>query len=257
MRFSVLGSGSGGNCVYIESNNTALLVDSGFSGRETAARLALIGRSVESLAAVFITHEHQDHISGAGVLSRRCRIPLFANERTYQGAGKTLAKPFRRDEFQTGEAICFRNLEIRSFAISHDAGDPVGFIVDDGVHRIGICTDTGAVSRLIRRRLSDCQALILEFNHDPLLLKNGPYPVALQQRVRSSRGHLSNGEGAELLAALDHEGLQQVVLAHLSETNNLPELAYREAAAVLQSTGRSGILDCACQTIPTRLFELT
>jgi phosphoribosyl 1,2-cyclic phosphodiesterase len=257
MRFSVLGSGSGGNCVYVESNGTALLIDSGFSGRETAARLALIDRSVESLTALFITHEHQDHISGAGVLSRRCRIPLFANERTYQGAGKTLARPFRRDEFQTGERICFRNLEIRSFAVSHDAGDPVGFIVDDGVHRLGVCTDTGMVSRLISRRLSYCQALILEFNHDPLLLKNGPYPPALQQRVRSNRGHLSNGEGAELLAALYHEGLQQVVLAHLSETNNLPELAYREAAAVVQPTAGSSILDLACQAIPTRLFELT
>ncbi len=257
MRFSVLGSGSKGNAFFIESGKTAILIDNGFSGKETAARLARIDRDIDVLDAIFVTHEHYDHISGVGVLSRRCKIPVFANEHTFLGGGKTLSNLSQRCEFQTGESITFRDLTIRSFAVSHDTGDPVGFVVGDGEYTIGCCTDTGIASRLIAQRLKACDSLILEFNHDLELLKNGPYPQSVKQRVRSSHGHLSNNDAAGLLDSLVHTKLQQIVLAHLSETNNLPEIAYREAAKVLEGRLELSALDIAGQNLPTPLFDIS
>ena len=256
MKFCVLGSGSKGNAIYVESGATSFLVDGGFSGKEIASRLARIGRDIDCLKGVFVTHEHHDHISGVGVVSRRCRVPVFANEGTYRGAGKTLTKLFKRGEFETGEAIDFGDLQVRSFAISHDTADPVGFVIDDGRARLGICTDTGIPTRLINLRLSNCDGLVVEFNHDPDMLKNGPYPQSLKQRVKSSEGHLSNSDGASLLNSVLHDGLRQVVLAHLSETNNLPEIAYQEAEKVVQDRLELSVLAISEQQRPTRLYEL-
>ena len=256
MKFSVLGSGSKGNSIFVESGSTAILVDGGFSGREIAERLSRIDRDISCLKAVFVTHEHHDHISGVGVVSRRCRVPVFANQGTYRGAGKTLTKLFKQSEFETGEAVDFDGLRVRSFAISHDTADPVGFVIDDGKSRLGICTDTGIPTRLISRRMAQCDALVVEFNHDPVMLKNGPYPQSLKQRVTSSQGHLSNSDGAGLLDSVIHDGLRQVVLAHLSETNNLPEIAYREAEKVVRDRLELSVLSLSDQQQPTRLFEI-
>lgn len=256
MRFSVLGSGSKGNCLFIESGSTAILVDGGFSGKEIAARLALIDRDISCLRAIFVTHEHHDHVQGVGVMSRRCRIPVFANAGTFRNGAKALSRLFKKCEFQTGDQIACDDLSIRSFAISHDAADPVGFVVGNGHCSLGICTDTGIGSRLISRRLTGCDGLILEFNHDPEMLKNGPYPPSLKQRVQSSQGHLSNGDGARLLESLIHDRLQRVILAHLSETNNLPEIAYQEAKKVLEQRLDLARIDVSDQQIPTSLVEL-
>jgi len=256
MRFCVLGSGSKGNCIFVESGSTAILIDGGFSGKEIAARLAAIGKDISCLRAVFVTHEHHDHISGVGVISRRCNIPVFANEATHRGAGKTFKKLFRYAEFETGEATSFEDLQVRSFAISHDTADPVGFVIDNGTSRLGVCTDTGVGSRLISRRLSDCDALVLEFNHDPQMLKDGPYPQALKQRVKSSHGHLSNGDGARLLESVIHDRLRHIVLAHLSETNNLPEIAYTEAEKIIRERLESSVLSISEQQIPTPFFKI-
>lgn len=256
MRFSVLGSGSKGNAVFIENGQTSILVDCGFSGKEAAARLEAIDRDIDSLDAIFVTHEHHDHISGVGVLSRRCRIPVFANEGTFAGGEKRFNNLFQRNPFQTGDTIEFKDLEIRSFAVSHDTADPVGFIIGNGEHSIGFCTDTGIATRLIERRLQGCTALVLEFNHDLEMLKLGPYPQSLKQRVRSSHGHLSNGDAAGLLDRVLHQKLQQVVLAHLSETNNLPDIAYREAVQVIVDRLEVSSLNIAGQQHPTPLFDL-
>jgi phosphoribosyl 1,2-cyclic phosphodiesterase len=256
VKFSVLGSGSKGNSIFVESGSTAILVDGGFSGREIAERLSRIDRDISCLKAVFVTHEHHDHISGVGVVSRRCRVPVFANQGTYRGAGKRLTKLFKQSEFETGEAVDFDGLQVRSFAISHDTADPVGFVIDDGKSRLGICTDTGIPTRLISRRMAQCDALVVEFNHDPVMLKNGPYPQSLKQRVNSSQGHLSNSDGAGLLDSVIHDGLRQVVLAHLSETNNLPEIAYREAEKVVKGRLELSVLSISDQQHPTGLFEI-
>jgi len=254
VKFSVLGSGSRGNSVYIESETTSLLIDAGFSGKQLESRLASIGRTLGSIGAILLTHEHNDHICGAGIVSRRCSIPVYANEGTFRGGDGKLGKNTRRHEIETGERFEFEGLEIRSFRTLHDTNDPVGYVVSDGHFTIGYCTDTGKVTHLMAARLLNCDALILEFNHDPELLKSGPYPPALQQRVRSSHGHLANEEAAIFLRQLQNERLRYTVLAHLSETNNLPHIAY-EAALKVQGE-RDCSLIIARQEAPTDLVDL-
>ena len=229
MRFSVLGSGSRGNAVYIEAGNSSVLIDAGFSGKELQKRMETIGRDLADVNAICITHEHGDHINGAGVVSRRYEIPIIINGGTLEAASSKMGKLFGATIFSAGESIEVGDLQIRSFCISHDTADPVGYVVSNGHKRLGYLTDTGKVSHLMARRLLSCQGIILEFNHDLEMLKDGPYPLPLQQRVRSSRGHLSNDDAADFLTELMEGEIREVVLAHLSEKNNTVELA-REAA---------------------------
>ena len=229
MRFSVLGSGSRGNAVYVESNDSAVLIDAGFSGKELQKRMSSVNRDLSAVKALCITHEHNDHICGAGVISRRYNIPVLINDATLQAASDKLGKLFKTEIFAAGEVIEVGDLKIRSFRISHDTADPVGFVISDGNKRLGYLTDTGKVSHLMTQRLLSCNGVILEFNHDLEMLKYGPYPLPLQQRVRSSRGHLSNIDAANFLIELMGGNIKDVVLAHLSEKNNTVELA-REAA---------------------------
>ena len=254
MYFSVLGSGSKGNSVYIESGKTAILIDAGFSGKEIAARLKSIGRSIEDLDALFVTHEHHDHIHGVGVLSRRCNIPVYSNYGTIMGGEKLLGRLFKHVEFGTGETFQVKDLQVRTFSVSHDATEPVGFVIGNGKVTLAYCTDTGKVSRLLAQRLMGCNGLILEFNHDLGMLKDGPYPLALQQRVRSDHGHLSNEAGAEFLQSLLHDQLKYVILAHLSAANNLPELAMSAARKAVRD--RPLQLRVASQIAPTELMFL-
>jgi len=229
MRFSVLGSGSRGNAVYIEAGKSSVLIDAGFSGKELQKRMEAVGRDLADVKAICITHEHNDHISGAGVISRRYEIPVIINSGTLEAASSKMGKLFGTTIFSSGDVTYVGDLEIRSFCISHDTADPVGYVVSDGNKRLGYLTDTGKVSHLMARRLLSCQGIILEFNHDLEMLKYGPYPLPLQQRVRSSRGHLSNEDAADFLTDLMEGEIQEVVLAHLSEKNNTVELA-RQAA---------------------------
>lgn len=254
MQFSILGSGSKGNAVYIESKKTGVIIDAGFSGKQLGTRLTAIGKDIDCVNAVLLTHEHNDHITGAGVISRRMKIPVFANAGTFEGAASKLGKLHQKNEFTTGEQVTFQDLQIRSFRTLHDTNDPVGFVISDGQHSIGYCTDTGKVTHLMAARLLECNALILEFNHDLEMLKNGPYPLALQQRVRSSHGHLANVDAADFLKQLLSDRLQYVILAHLSETNNLPEIAHRAAQKAAQSSQCKLVI--ASQNTPTPVIEL-
>jgi phosphoribosyl 1,2-cyclic phosphodiesterase len=255
MQFSVLGSGSKGNSLYIESGDTSILIDAGFSGKEIARRLGALSKEMNDLDGLFLTHEHGDHIQGAGVVSRRCRLPVYANEGTYRGGEKKLGKLHKRMEFETGKSVQLQDLEIRSFSISHDTFDPVGFLISDSRVTIACCTDTGTVSKLVTSRLSNCDALILEFNHDPQMLKTGPYPHSLQQRVRSSQGHLANEEAASFLKSVLHDGLQYAVLAHLSGTNNTAELALECASSIITKEHPCH-LHVAAQDNPSSLFSV-
>lgn len=249
LRFCVLGSGSKGNATYVEAGGTRLLIDAGFSGRELEARLAALGVEAAELSAILISHEHSDHLRGAAVLARRYHLPLYLNGATCRAAGPDLTKKTIINEFATGSAFLCGNIQVHPFAVSHDAAEPVGFLLKAGGRLLGHCTDLGAVSRLVATRLRGCDALVLECNHDPEMLQAGPYPPALKQRVRSRHGHLANHEAAALLADLLHAGLRHVVLSHLSETNNTPELA--EAAVKAAFNGRPAAtlpqLTVACQ----------
>jgi len=235
MKFCVLGSGSKGNATYIEMDGVGLLIDAGFSGKEMARRLDLIGVSMGSVAAIVVTHEHHDHIQGAGILARRYGTPVYLNEPTALAGQKRLGTIDRLCLFETGSPFSIPPFTVHPFSVSHDTADPVGFVVEASGKRLGYCTDTGMVSRLVLHRLSGCHGLILECNHDPKMLEDGPYPLHLQQRVRSREGHLANLDAAKFLTALLHGGMQHVVLAHLSETNNTPELAL-EAVTTLLAT---------------------
>ena len=239
MKFCVLGSGSRGNATYLESGETRILIDAGMSGVELQKRLAGIGVDISSIDAILVTHEHNDHVHGVGVLSRRFKTPVHANPATFSAASKTVRKLYLYNEFETGVSFQIRNIEIHPFAISHDAQDPVGFRISDGSVSFGYCTDTGKVSQLIRHRLASCKGLVLESNHDIEMLQKGSYPPYLKQRIRSNQGHLDNEVASLFLKELLHEKLEHVVLAHLSEENNDPEIAYDTATAALGNNSNS------------------
>ncbi len=256
MKVCVLGSGSKGNCTLVRSGSTTVLIDAGFSGIEIKRRLDAIGLRPEDITALLVTHEHNDHISGVGVLSRRCNLPVYANPATHQAAEAKVGNLSGRREFQTGTPFTLGDLEIHPFSISHDTADPVGFVLTDGTFNTGYCTDTGKITTLIEHHLKRCHVLVLESNHDPIMLQNGPYPLPLQQRVRSNQGHLANGDAAMLLRKLAGGHLRHVVLAHLSEVNNQPRLALQAVSRCLRDQARSINIVSAVQHIPGPFITL-
>ncbi len=237
MKFSILSSGSRGNSLYLETGSARILVDAGLSGIEIERRLGAVGAFPQSLDAIFVTHEHSDHVKGVGVLARRYGLPVYVNSETLKCAEKTLGKLPEVISFQTGETLNIKNLSVETFTKCHDAADPTGLVFRNNGIKIGLVTDMGRSTRLAEDRLRACNALILEFNYDPTMLSEGPYPLDLKRRIHSSEGHLSNQQAGELLEVLSHGGLKCLVLAHLSETNNTPDKALRSARAVLRNCG--------------------
>ncbi len=248
MRFCVLGSGSKGNATYVEAGGRALLIDNGFSGVELERRVAAAGFDIAKLAAVLITHEHGDHIRGAGVVARKYDISLYVNPATFRQSAHVFGKVPSVREFSTGTSFMLNDFHVHPFAVSHDTADPVGFVIENQSCSLGYCTDTGIVSRLIQHRLSSCNGIVIECNHDPEMLKSGPYPLSLQQRVRSKQGHLANADAARFLLEIMHDKLQHVVLAHISEKNNNPSLAFDTVAAAINAqNGVKPVLSLAWQ----------
>lgn len=239
MKLAVLGSGSEGNAVLISHEETSILIDAGFSGKRLAQRAQSAGIDLDLVNALFITHEHLDHIRGAGIVSRRHKIDVYATEGTLNRGRSVLGKLSQVQAINGGDSYCVGSLRIAPFDISHDASEPVGYVIEDGQSRIGVCTDSGCVTHLMREKLSDCDALVLEMNHDPTMLLAGPYPWSLKQRIRSRIGHLSNDDAGEFLKELWHPGLKHVFLAHLSKENNLPELVRMSAEDALKRAGCS------------------
>ena len=254
LRFCLLASGSKGNAIYVESRGQAVLVDNGLSGVELMRRMESAGLSPERIQAIILTHEHRDHSSGVGIAARKLRVPVVATRDTWQACPNK--KKVSHQAMEAGRAFELSNLQITPFRIPHDAADPVGLVFQAGSARLGLCTDLGWATRLVETRLAGCHALVLESNHDPRMLNNGPYQEWLKQRVRSRHGHLSNQEGAALLGKLIHADLREVVLAHLSETNNTPELAKAEAEAALEQKDSKAGLSLACQNRPSPLIEI-
>ena len=233
MRFSVLASGSRGNSVYVEAEDTKILIDAGLSCRELVRRLDIINARPSSFDALVVTHEHSDHIRGAGPVVRRFDIPLYINDSTFKEGMKSLGTISRQVTVRTGQTLRVNNLEIETFTKCHDAADPMGLIISYNGSRLGIITDLGKSTRLVEERLKNCNALIIEFNHDIDMLDNGSYPLNLKRRIKGRDGHLSNKQAGDLLKNVVCKKLSKVVLAHLSQENNLPEIAYRTAKEAL------------------------
>ncbi|WP_028583569.1 MBL fold metallo-hydrolase [Desulfogranum mediterraneum] len=255
MKVCVLGSGSKGNCTLVTAGSSRLLIDAGFSGKEVERRLALVGCAPESLDSILVTHEHHDHIAGVGVLARRYGLTVYLNELTYQAAEDKLGRVDRLRAFSTGDPFALADLRVHPFAVSHDCADPVGFVVSSGRQRLGYCTDTGRLTKLIHHHLRSCSTLVLEANHDPEMLRNGPYPLSLQQRIQSHSGHLANSEAVRFAAELAGQCLQRLVLAHISETNNHVDRVSAEVRRHLQ-VHSSLEVELAVQGGPTSVIRV-
>lgn len=238
LRFKSLGSGSTGNATVIqvrtEGAPTHLLVDCGLGIRELDKRLGAAGMLAEQIDAIFITHEHADHIGCAFRLSARERIPVYMSEGTYAALGQPDLGPLLRIAAD-GQEFSVRGLQVRPFTVPHDAREPLQLTCTDGDVRLGLLTDLGHVSAHVQQELAGCATLLLECNHDEAMLRDGPYPWFLKKRVGGGWGHLANTAAAALAQTLLAAGrLRQVVAAHLSEQNNTPELAH---AALVQALG--------------------
>jgi phosphoribosyl 1,2-cyclic phosphodiesterase len=254
IRVCILGSGSKGNCTYIESPEARILIDAGLSAREIERRLQQLNRSAATLDAVLISHEHSDHVSGVGALARRYKLPVYANRATWQRVQQAVGVVDIRHEFWTGVPFQLKDLAIDPFSLPHDADDPVAFRLTWRRRSLAVVTDLGYPSQLVRERIRRCHLLVLEANHDDTMLKAGPYPWPLKQRIGGKSGHLSNLQSSQLLGDILHDELEYVVLAHLSETNNTPDLARLTAQEILGTRGT--ILDVAAQREVSMWFRL-
>lgn len=258
MKVSVLGSGSGGNSTYVEAGNTKLLVDAGFSAKSVAERLKVLGVEPEEIAAIVVTHEHSDHTSGIGVFARRHGTPLYMTERTREACAKLLRGKETVEAYRVGRPFHVGDVRVEPFLTVHDAADPVGVaLVDQCTElRLGIATDLGRPTTQIRHALAKCDFLILEANHDEVLLHTSHYPVSVKRRIASSHGHLSNQAAARLATELMHPRLAGIVLAHLSKECNRPALAEEVVRTALERIGWEGHLEVALQHRPTDLLDI-
>jgi phosphoribosyl 1,2-cyclic phosphodiesterase len=248
VRMTVLASGSRGNTAILSSSGASILIDAGISCRETLRRMLRAGEDPSQLSAIVITHEHSDHVTGLGVLARRLKIPVYITGDTHQEWQRWVRGPAtkqselyeddkahldRCEHFHAGERFTIGDIEILPFTIPHDAADPVGFVFRTEGLKIAMATDLGYMPANVKMHLRGCDALILESNHDLEMLRGGSYPWSVKQRVMSRVGHLSNDSLAEFFSTDYDGGAAYVVLAHLSESNNHPELARQSAERAL------------------------
>lgn len=255
LRVCILGSGSSGNCTYVASERTAVLIDAGLSARTIAQRLESIGAQVSDVRGVCISHEHSDHTVGLRVLHQKKGIPLFINRGT--------ADALEQDEelrglpwtlFTTGSSFTVGDLVVEPFAVPHDAYEPVGFVVRHGEDRVGVVTDMGTATTLVRERLRGCRVLVVESNHDEQMLRDADRPWHLKQRILGRQGHLSNQSVAALLAEIATPHLDTVYLAHLSRDCNTPDLARQTTHDTLMLAGHRHIK--VQLTFPDRISDV-
>ena len=231
--FNVLGSGSTGNCTLVSDGVTNILVDAGMSGREIARRLGEYGLAPEKISAIVVSHDHGDHCRGVAPFVKNTDIPVFMTEAAFEASGIRV-NPSNHRAISPGESFEIGRIAVTCFSVPHDAADPLGFVLEKKGVRVGVALDLGFMSNLVIERLKGCAGIVLESNHDVAMLKAGPYPWALKQRVMSRSGHLSNDAVAQYLAG-DFDGTaEHVVLAHLSKNNNLPDLALLSAQKALE-----------------------
>ena len=247
MRFASLGSGSEGNALLISGGagvaRTSVMLDCGFGIRETERRLARLGMLPGELNGIVVTHEHSDHVGGVFKFARRHRVPVWLSYGTWQAVQRDchdVAINICRD----GDALQIGELELTPYTVPHDAREPVQYVINDGLVRLGVLTDAGQSTPHLVQALGGCDALVLECNHDRDMLANSRYPWSLKQRIGGAYGHLSNDTAADILSAIDRSRLQRVVGAHLSQQNNTPELARHALESVLVGGGPDIMIAC-------------
>ena len=232
IEISVLGSGSSGNCTFIGNENSAILVDAGFSGREILDRLERVSIDKDRVNGIIITHNHRDHICGAGIIARKLNIPIYISRPNYNVSKKYLGKSIRPIFLKVDNKFSVGEIDITPFQTEHDSTHSVGFTIDIDNKKIGFATDLGVVTDKVIAGLTNCNTILLESNHDPEMLTNGPYPKDLQERIRGNYGHISNGEAQEIISRVIHPKLENVVLLHLSDDNNSIENASKMSAII-------------------------
>lgn len=251
----MLASGSKGNAIYVASDQTAVLIDAGLSGVQIERRMQQQGICPRNLDALVVSHEHNDHVTGVGVLARRYNLPVYINDGTRKAAARNLGRIDAFCPFSCGTRFVINDLVFRPFSVSHDAAEPAGFTVENNAGKIGIATDLGMATAMVRHHLQGCNLLVLEANHDVPMLEQGPYPWPTKQRVKGRTGHLSNEAARDLLMEVIHDRLKDVVLAHISQTNNTAEKALSVVAEPVN--GRGLRFSAACQEACSRMFEIT
>jgi len=237
MRFASLGSGSKGNATLIEAAKTCLLLDCGFSLKETEARLERLGKTGHDLDAVLVTHEHSDHIKGVGALARKYKLPVYLTAGTFhQGRFGNLPCV---ETINCHQSFIIKDIDVQPVPVPHDAREPCQYVFQHGNKKLGVLTDLGSLTPHVEKHYSALDALVLECNYDPQMLEEGPYPYQLKQRILGDYGHLSNSQAAQLLVRIEKEKLQHLVLSHISQQNNCAELARAAIALML-----GGMSDC-------------
>jgi phosphoribosyl 1,2-cyclic phosphodiesterase len=249
LEYCILASGSAGNCLWVKGGGVEILIDCGLSARRIGDRLAAVGGDLRNVQAVICTHGHGDHVAGAAVLARRHDLDIHATAGTIRHI-RGAPPPERLQAVDVRARFRIGGLEIRLAPTPHDAVGSCSVVVADGETSLGVCTDLGRPTETIRKHLEGVDALVLEMNHDRQMLLEGPYPEVLKRRIHGDLGHLSNEQSAELLASIVHPGLQHLALAHLSEQNNLPEIARDVAGEVLANAAFSPNLVVAEQHRP-------
>jgi len=254
MQICMLASGSRGNSIYVSDGETSVLVDAGLSGIEIERRMKSRNLNIKNIDAIIVSHEHSDHIQGVGVLARRYNLPVYISPATHTTAESQLGTIQQINNFSCGSEFNIKGLTIRPFSISHDASDPAGFTLGSNGQKIGIATDLGIATAMVKEHLRNCCCLIIEANHDVPMLEEGPYPWPVKQRVKGRTGHLSNESSRELLMDVIHDQMTHVILAHLSETNNTPEKALQVVTERLGNTHLN--VSVAAQSTASPLIEL-
>jgi phosphoribosyl 1,2-cyclic phosphodiesterase len=258
VQLTILGSGSSGNCAFLESGETRLLVDAGLSGRQIRHRLLTIGRAPENLSGILITHEHSDHIQGLIGLAAKLQIPIYCNRLTRDAIERQLQLKLDFRLFTTGASFEVGDLAVDTFSVPHDAYDPVGFLIQTPGGNIGFLTDLGHATKLVVQRLRSANILLLESNYDLQLLHDDTRrPWSVKQRIVSRHGHLSNGAAAELTEQLVSADLRHLYLGHLSSDCNRPDLARQTVSQSLEKSGATHVrLEVAAQSVPCATLSL-
>ncbi|MBT5927277.1 MAG: MBL fold metallo-hydrolase [Verrucomicrobia bacterium] len=256
IRLTILGSGSRGNCAYLETDGVRLLIDAGFSGKRIRERLASIGRTPETLNGILITHEHSDHTMGLKIIAAKLGIPLYANRLTLDAVSSQTKTPFNSKIFHTGQSFEVGDVEVETFSIPHDAQDPVGFLIRSNHGNVGFLTDLGHATRLVLDRVRPAKALVLETNYDlQLLQEDTRRPWSIKQRITSRHGHLSNSAAGEAARELVSDELGHIFMAHLSKDCNDPAIAEKTVQQEIDKTGARHIRihrtnqDAPCPTL--------